>query len=166
MLLVVALVFIGILLPACTDRRASPAQEADGDGGDGQQGTQERSSATHQKRTTAQGERDILTGTITKRGEGLYQFRKKPGSWILVEENPNADCSRHKRPLRPGCQKMYFNITGRSDVYREEGNALVKVPATRLKKGQKIRADYTGYDVAESYFGQTEARRVVIMGTP
>ena len=109
--------------------------------------------------------KQVLTGIITDKGEGLYLFRKQPGSWILVEENPNADCGGDQGPLKPGCEKMYFDITRKTDVYQEEGHALAKVPAAGLKKRQKVRTDYTGYDVAESYPSQTAAREVVILGT-
>lgn len=108
----------------------------------------------------------ILTGTITDRGEGLYLFRKKPGSWILVEENPDADCGGDKGSLKPGCEKMYFDITNSTRVLQEEGNDRVAANATDLKKRQRVSADYTGYDVAMSYPSQTDARAVVIMKTP
>ena len=48
-------------------------------------------------------------------------------------------------------------------MYRENGNPLATVSATRLKEGQKARADYSGYDVAESYPSQTDARIVTIL---
>jgi hypothetical protein len=175
MLLAVILVLIGILLSACANRRASPAQEADGDG---QQGLQERSSALYEcgaraacaRETTRQEPtvypKQVLTGIITDRGEGLYLFPKQPGRWILVEENPNADCRGDKGPLKPGCDKMYFDITRKTDVYHEQRTTLMKVPAARLKKGQKVRADYTGYDELMSYPSQTAARKLVIMETP
>ena len=104
-----------------------------------------------------------MTGTITKSGDGLFLFRKKPGSWILVEEDPKAGCRSNKAPMGPCSPKMYFDITSKSDVYKEQGSALTKVSATRLKQGQKVRADYTGFDVAESYPSQTRTRKVVIL---
>lgn len=110
--------------------------------------------------------KQVLTGIITKRGEGLFLFRKKPGSWILVEEDPDAGCRSNKAPMGPCSPKMYFDITRNSDVYKERGNTLTKVSATRLKKGQRVRADYTGYDVADSYPSQTDARKVVILQSP
>ena len=109
--------------------------------------------------------KQVLTGIITKRGDGLFLLRKKPGSWILVEKDPTAGCRSNKAPMGPCSPKMYFDITSKSDVYRELGNSLVKVSAARLKMGQTVRADYTGYDVAESYPSQTDAREVVILET-
>ncbi len=109
--------------------------------------------------------KQVLTGTITDRGKGLYLFRKQPGSWILAEENPNADCRGDKGPLKPGCEKMYFDITKTTDVYQEQANSLAKVSAIRLEEGQKVRVDYTGYSVAMSYPSQTDAREVVILDT-
>ena len=105
-----------------------------------------------------------MTGTITDTGEGLYLFRNKPGSWILVEGN--AICPGDKPPMeRCSPMMMYFDITSKSDVYLEAGSSLSKVPAARLKKGQKVRADYTGYPVWASYPSQTDAREVVILRT-
>ena len=95
----------------------------------------------------------------------MYLLREKPGSWILVEEDPNAGCRSNKAPMVPCSPKMYFDKTSKSNVYRKSENSLVKVPAARLKKGQKVRADYTGYNVAESYPSQTDAREVVILET-
>lgn len=108
----------------------------------------------------------MLTGTITDGGEGLYLSRKKPGSWVLVEEDPNAGCRSNKAPRGPCSPKMYFDITNSTRVFREEGNDRVAADAADLEKERKVSADYTGYDVAESYPSQTDARTVVIMETP
>lgn len=60
---------------------------------------------------------------------------------------------------------MYFDIEDGTRVFREEGDDRTAANATDLKKGQRVSADYTGYDVAESYPSQTFARTVVIVGT-
>ena len=38
--------------------------------------------------------------------------------------------------------------------------------AADLKKGLRVSADYTGYDVATSYPSQTQARTVEILPSP
>lgn len=81
-------------------------------------------------------------------------------------EDPSADCRGDRGPLKPGCEKMYFDIGDGTRVLREEGNDRVAANATDLKKGQRVSADYTGYGVAESYPSQTDARTLVIVGTP
>jgi len=102
--------------------------------------------------------RVFLTGVITQKVEDR----------ILVEEDPNADCQGNKGSLKPGCGKMYFDITRKSDVFREDRNALslTKVPDDRLKKGQTVSVDYKGNDVAESYPSQTDANFVSILDSP
>ena len=107
--------------------------------------------------------KQVLTGTITDGGEGSYLSRWKPGSWILVEEDPDADCRGDQGPLKPGCQKMYFDIGNDTRVLREEGNDRKAAKPADLKEGQRVSADYTGNDVAMSYPSQTSARWVVIL---
>ena len=84
-------------------------------------------------------------------------FPRQPGNC--------ADCGGDRGPLKPGCEKVYFHITRKTDVFQEEGDAFAKVPAARLKKRQKVRTDYIGYGVMMSYPSQTAAREVVILGT-
>ncbi len=163
-LTLLVLMLVGVLSSACAQVQQDHSP-ADGAKDDRRQDTTEQGNATQQERTPSRYPKAVLTGIITKRGEGLFLFRKKPGSWILLEEDPDAGCRSNKAPMGPCSPKMYFDITRKSDVYEQQGNALTKVSATRLKKGQKVRADYTGYDVAESYPGQTDARKVVIRKT-
>jgi hypothetical protein len=154
-------VFIGILLSsACAQARQSPPSDG---ADDGQQGTREHSHTANQEPTVRQKERQILTGIITDKGKGSHLFADKPGSWILVEEDPNANC-RQRGPLKPGCDKMYFDITLKTSVFRQQGNdRKAEASAADLKEGLRVAADYTGYDVAESYPSQTFARTVLIL---
>ena len=180
-LVVVAMVVFGaLLLTGCAQAQYSPtgggnassrASESATTLLSGNEVTDECGALAHCAKTTPRREPTVypkqgLTGIITKRGEGLFLCRKQPGSWILVEEDPSAGCRSNKAPMGPCSPKMYFDITRKSDVYKEQGNALAKVSAARLEKGQKVRADYTGYDVAASYPSQTDARKVVILQSP
>lgn len=82
---------------------------------------------------------------------------------ILVEEDPDAYC--REGPVKPGCDKMYFQIHNETRVLRDEGcdrRSIEEASAADLKAGQRVRADHRGYDVAESYPGQTTAHSVVI----
>ena len=99
-------------------------------------------------------DRAVLTGVIAglDRGTGEGAVRS-----ILVEES--ADCGEGSDD--PGCEKIYFRITSETRVFREEGEAGAS-PGD-LEEGQRVRADYTGYPLAESYPAQTTARSVVIL---
>jgi hypothetical protein len=99
-------------------------------------------------------ERAVLTGVIAglDRGPGEGVVRS-----ILVEES--ADCGEGSDD--PGCEKIYFRITGETRVFREGGEAGTS-PGD-LEEGQRVRADYTGYPLAESYPAQTTVRSVVIL---
>ncbi len=116
-----------------------------------------------------QNERQTVTGIITDQGKGLYLSSQKPGSWILVEEDPDANCGgdKGKGPLKPGCEKMYFDITAKTSVLRqEESDRKAIASAADLQRGMRVRADHTGYDVAMSYPAQTDARTLRILRNP
>ena len=101
-------------------------------------------------------DRAVLTGVITglERGPGEGAVRS-----ILVEES--ADCGEGSDD--PGCEKIYFRITGETRVFREQRGRQVEASPGDLEKGQRVRADYTGYPLAESYPAQTTARSFVIL---
>lgn len=100
-----------------------------------------------------------MTGVLT----GVDRDSQQKGTVrsILVEEPPGADCG--KGPAGPGCEKIYFRITDETRVLREGGGRRVEVSPGDLAKGQMVRADYTGYPLAESYPAQTTSRTVVIL---
>lgn len=94
--------------------------------------------------TTTSQERAILTGVVT-------EVDREPGGEapavrsILVEESPCGE-----GPADPGCEKIYYRIIDETRVFGEERGREVAVSAGELKKGQRVRVDYTGYPVAES----------------
>jgi hypothetical protein len=108
------------------------------------------------ERTAPTEERAVLTGVDREPGEEASMVRS-----ILVEEPPNDGCG--EGPTEPGCEKIHFRVIDETHVLREEGGREVPASAGVLKKGQRVRADYTGYPVAESYPAQTTAGRVVIL---
>ncbi|QIN83959.1 hypothetical protein GBA63_15870 [Rubrobacter tropicus] len=159
------LMLIFVATSACV--RDGQNTRARGANDDRPKGTTEQSSAMLQEPTVKQDARQILTGVITERGEGSFQVPNSPGSWILVEEDPDADCGGDRGPLEPGCEKMYFDITGKTDIFREKQNTQrARASGADLQKGTKVSADYTGYDVATSYPSQTDARVVTILEFP
>lgn len=115
--------------------------------------------STGGERTTAPIERLVLTGVAT--GMGRSTFDGEPVRRITVEEDPDARCSRG--PTTPGCEKMIFTVDDDTRMLGDEGcdgEGVEDASADDLTKGEKVRADYTGYGVAESYPGQTTARSV------
>ena len=160
-----------LVLAGCAQAQNPPTREAGAsDHSSGSDATEDCDARVACARTTPRREptvypKQVLTGIITDRGEGSHLFPKKSGRWILVEENPSADCRGNKGPLRSGCEKIYFDITSKIRIFRKDGSRRTLANATDLKNGQTVSADYTGYEVAESYPGQTYAREVVILGT-
>ena len=154
-----------LLTSACTQGgQGTPSGEANAGG---QKGTGERSDpVVRQEPTIQQDERQILTGVISDKETGPCPYSKGPCTRILVEETPDADCRGGRGPLEPGCEKMYFDVTGKTRVLREEGDTRrASSSAAELREGLRVSADYTGYDVAESYPSQTAARVVTILGS-
>jgi hypothetical protein len=98
--------------------------------------------------------------------KGPCPYSKGPCTRILVEEDPDADCRGGRGPLEPGCEKMYFDVTGKTEVLRKGRDPRKeRASAAELHEGLRVSADYTGYDVAESYPSQTGARVVTILGS-
>lgn len=142
----------------------TPSGEANGGG---QKGTSEGSDLVRQEPTFQQDERQILTGVISDKEKSPCPYSKRPCTRILVEEDPDADCGGDRGPLEPGCEKMYFDVTGKTEVLRKRGGTRkCASSAAELQEGLRVSADYTGYDVAESYPSQTAARVVTILGSP
>ena len=155
---------VAVVAPACA--RSGSGTSSEETNGDGQKAAREQSGTAHRGSTVQQSQRQVLTGVITDEGEGSYLSRKGPGSWMLVEEDPEADCGGDRGPRGPGCDKMYFDITAETEVFSQEGDAR-EVPASvaDLEKGTRVSADYAGHDVAESYPSKTDAREVKILGS-
>lgn len=109
--------------------------------------------------TASPAHRAALTGVVTRLD--LEPAEKGTVGTILVEEPPGADCG--EGAAEPGCEKIYFRITDSTRVFRGEGERRVETSPGDLAKGQRVRADYTGYPLAESYPAQTTARSVVIL---
>lgn len=158
-----ALVFAAVVISACAKvSQSTPSGDANGDG---QKGKGEQSNTVRQEPTVKQGERQVLTGIITH--EGRSSSPKGPRSRILVEKSPDADRGGGRGSLASGCEKMYFDITGKTDVFRKEGNTRRAIAsAADLQKGLRVSVDYTGYAVMESYPSQTGARVVTILESP
>jgi len=111
--------------------------------------------------TASGGERAILTGVVTEvdRESG---GDSGPVRSILVEKG--AGCRKGQNDT--GCEKIYFRIIDETRVLREEEGREAGASPGDLERGQRVRADYTGYPVAESYPAQTTARIVVILDSP
>ena len=157
-------VFAALMTSAC----AQGGQDApSGNVNGGQKGMSERSNPVVREESTVQrDERQILTGVISDKEKGPCPYSKGPCTRILVEGDPDADCRGGRAPLEPGCEKMYLDVTGKTDVFRKGGDTRKeRVSAAELHEGLRISADYTGYDVAESYPSQTAARAVTILGS-
>ena len=144
------LLFTALLLAGCTSS-GNGAKESTAD-----RPTNDGTTVAHGEGTHSEG--NFLTGIIT---EGPYDKGGMPARWILVEEDPDANC--RKGPVKPGCDKMYFAIEDSTRLLWETGNRTTSASISELGKGQRVRADYTGYDVAESYPGQTTARTIEIL---
>jgi hypothetical protein len=141
---------IGYFLAGCAGQ--PPEEPLDG-------ATSNKDEKTGGETTFSEVERAVLTGILTA-------VNREPGEKgtvesILVEEPPGADCGEDPDDL--GCEKIYFRITAETRVFREQGGQQVETSPGNLEKGQRVRADYTGYPVAESYPAQTTARAVVIL---
>jgi hypothetical protein len=147
----VSTVLIGVSLAGCANQPPQENQDV---------AAPKKKEETGGEPTSPVEERAVLTGVVT---EVDRESSRESGSVrsILVEEPPGANCG--KGPTDPGCEKIYFEITDETRVLREEESGEVEVSAGDLKKGQRVRADYTGYPVAESYPAQTTARTVVIV---
>ncbi len=150
--------FAALVTSACAQGgQDAPSGEANG----GQKGTSERSNPVVREEPTIQrDERQILTGVISDKEKSGCPYSERPCTRILVEEDPDADCRGGRGPLEPGCEKMYLDVTGKTEVLRKRGSS-----AAELQVGLRVSADYTGYDVAESYPSQTGARVVTILGS-
>jgi hypothetical protein len=160
-----SVVFAVLLTSACAQGgQDTPSGRANGGG---QKGTSEKSDpVVRQEPTIQQDERQILTGVISDKEMGPCPYSKGPCTRVLVEEAPDADCRGGRGPLEPGCEKMYFDVTGKTRVLRREGDTRkASSSAAELREGLRVSADYTGYDVAESYPSQTAARVVTILGS-
>ena len=157
------LAFVALVMPACAQGgRDRPPGEADGGG---QKGAREGSDSVNREPTLGREEWAILTGVITD-VEGSCLDSEGPCGRILVEEDPDADCGGNRGPLASGCEKMYFDVTRETAVFRREGDTRRAASADDLHRGLRVSADYTGYDVAESYPSQTGARVVTILESP
>lgn len=98
--------------------------------------------------------RNIFTGTITE----ARRTEAKSPKRILVER-PRADDNR-----RPCDEAMGFTITNKTRVLRETAsNRKAVASVTDLRQGQRVRADYTGNEVATTCIGQTTARSIIIL---
>jgi hypothetical protein len=157
-------VFAALVTSACAQGgQDTPSGE---DNGGGQKGTSEKSNpVVRQEPAIQHDERQILTGVISDKEMGPCPYSKGPCTRILVEEAPDADCRGGRGPLEPGCEKMYFDVTGKTVVLRKEGDTRKASSSAELHEGLRVSADYTGYDVAESYPSQTAARVVTILGS-
>ncbi len=116
---------------------------------------------TGAERTTTPDERAVVTGIVTAAGSSTWEG--KPVRLITVEEDPDAECP--KGPTTPGCEKMTFTVNDETRLLWDEGcdhRAMEEASVADLKVGQRVRADHTGYGVAESYPGQTIARSIAI----
>lgn len=109
--------------------------------------------------TPSAANRAALTGGV--RELDLEPAEKGTEGSILVEGPPGADCG--EGATEPGCEKIYFRITGETRVFREKGGRQVETGSGDLARGQWVRVDHTGYPLAESYPAQTTARTVVIL---
>lgn len=109
--------------------------------------------------TPSAANRAALTGVV--RALDLEPAEKGTEGSILVEGPPGADCG--EGATEPGCEKIYFRITGETRVFREKGGRQVETTSGDLARGQWVRADHTGYPLAGSYPAQTTARTVVIL---
>lgn len=143
-------VLIGFLLAGCAGQ--SPEEPRDG----AAPNKDEKTGGV----TTSSADRAVLTGVLTAVDRGPGGESGPVGS-ILVEEPSNADCG--EGPADPGCEKIYFQIIDETRVFREQGGQQVETSPGDLEKDQRVRADYTGYPLAESYPAQTTARTVVIL---
>lgn len=147
------LMFATLLLAGCASSGNS-ATEATAD-----RPTNAGQTVAHIEGTHIEG--NFLTGIIT---EGPYDKGGMPDRWILVEVDPNADCRRRSNwRNNPNCDMMYFKIVDSTRLLRQTGNRTESVSINELRKGQRVRADYTGYDVADSRPSLTAARSVVIL---
>ncbi len=114
------LVFAALVTSACVQGgQDTPSGEANGGG---QKGTSERSNPVRQEPTIQQDERQSLTGVISDKEKGSCPYSKRPCIRILVEEDPDADCRGGRGPLESGCEKMYFDVTGETEVLRKKGD--------------------------------------------
>jgi hypothetical protein len=157
-------VFAALVTSACAQgSQDAPSGKATG----GQKDTSERSNPVVREEPTVQrDERQILNGVISDKEKGPCPYSKGPCTRILVEEDPDADCRGGRGPLEPGCEKMYFDVTGKTEVLRKGRDPRKeRASAAELHEGLRVSADYTGYDVAESYPSQTGARVVTILGS-
>jgi hypothetical protein len=158
-------VFVAPVTSACVQGgQDAPSGKANGGG---QKDTSERSNpVVREEPTIQQDERQILTGVVSDKEKGPCPYSKRPCTRILVEEAPDADCRGGRGPLKPGCEKMYFDVTGKTEVFRKGGDTRKeRASAAELHEGLRVSADYTSYDVAESYPSQTAARVVTILGS-
>ena len=144
-------VLIGLLLAGCAGQ--SPEEPRDG-------AAPNKDEKTGGETTLSEVKRAVLTGVLTAVDRGPGGESGTVGS-ILVEEPPGAGCG--EGPADPGCEKIYFQIIAETRVFREQGGERVEASPGDLEKGQRVRADYTGYPLAESYPAQTTARTVVIL---
>ena len=142
-------VFAALVTPARAQGGQDPPSEKANGGG--HKDTSERSNpVVRQEPTIQRDERQILTGVISDKEKSPCPYSKGRCTRILVED-PDADCRGGRGPLEPGCEKMYFDVTGKTEVLREEGDTRKAVaPAAELHEGLRVSADYTGYDVAAS----------------
>jgi hypothetical protein len=111
---------------------------------------------TGDEATVSRADRTTTTGIITE------IQRTRTGKGIVVEEHPYVDC---RSPNKPSCEKMYYEILHDTRVVRDEGcdqRAVEEASAADLKKGHKVRADHTGYEVWDTYPGQTTALSIAI----
>ena len=158
-------VFAVLVTSACAQGGQDSPQR--GAKGGGQRGEGERSNpVVRQEPTIQQDKRQTLTGVISDEEKGPCPYSKRPCTRILVEEDPDAGCGGSRGPLASGCEKMYFDVTRKTPVFLKVGDARERGSVTDLRKGLRVRADYTGYDVAESYPSQTGARAVTILESP
>jgi hypothetical protein len=110
-----------LVISACAQGgQDAPSGKANGGG---QKDTSERSNpVVREEPAIQQDERQILTGVISDKEKSGCPYSKGPCTRILVEEDPDADCRGSGGPLEPGCEKMYFDVTGKTEVLRKEAS--------------------------------------------
>ena len=104
-----ALVFSAVVVSACA-QDSQNTSSGDANGG--------RTKGAGERSNTA---RQVSIGVITDRGRSSCPSPERPCSRILVEEDPDADCGGDGGSLGSGCEKMYFDVTGETAVFRREG---------------------------------------------
>jgi len=75
------------------------------------------------------------------------------GAMLLVEENPADEW---------GSAKAAFTVTDETEIYRQQGDALLPAMFDDLWIGQQVAATYIG-PVAESYPSQGTAGSIIIL---